>query len=352
MATDLETQEILETQLEINTIQPEQSAQSDQPEQPPQAGQPTDDPIETKQEIESENLIVNDNTNENANKFISQHVQSYIDSYGFNPAAFCWHWWFVDGDGTQTEQGNEDYKPCNIPQLQTEFHFKFTINENTLVQMIQTENSGPSFCAQPTPLSKLPSVLRLIKYPAPTWQVIDDDLSAWNQFIEMDVNGDGLISAEECRNFWLKKGKTAEEIAEIIRKLDSADITDADLDTDQVVDFWEFKTKFFAKQDAKFLNDDFLVRMSQYLFVILLPILCLIILYINPSVHISVLIGASIQLMYMVYFSTLGYYFWNGTVVKEDATDTTYLYRVFSHPGKGMFVYIIYAHFFATPHFV
>eukprot|EP01084_Bolivina_argentea_P056785 103870_1 len=255
--------------------------------------------------------IVTGNKVINEAEAIQEHL---LHDFGFDPKAYCWQ--YVD------KEGNLNPELFNVPMLQVHHHIFGDIKPTTPVQMTKPDPKWSVQCPEPTELNKLDKVWHEVQYPRCTWHIINDDCNIVDKFHEFDVDGDGYVNAEEVKGYWQQRGLNNEEIEAKI-----AEMLSADKERDNKVNYLEFKRRFFVVPDH-FFNDDFRIRASRYAFAICIPLLCLLVLAFNPDIKVSVVLGISVQVMYLVYFATLGYYFWHSY-----QEDDRYLYRVFSRPG-------------------
>eukprot|EP01084_Bolivina_argentea_P127256 225088_1 len=177
-----------------------------------------------------------------------QHLsvdERLFEIYGFNPKAYCWQ--VVAEDGTLSE-------PANVPTLQVWHHRMNQIDALTRVQMIETETSGPSICPEPMELQQIFVLWHGIKYVRSTWEIMTDNMNVIEKFAEFDQNGDGFIDRNEVIQYWQFRGLDPEQIEGKLKLMSSAD-----KNMDGMINFFEFKRRFFVIPE-NFFNDDFKIR--------------------------------------------------------------------------------------------
>lgn len=84
-----------------------------------------------------------------------------------------------------------------------------------------------------------------------------------------------------------------------------------------------------SKQITQCCNSDVRVRLARWSFITLVPLSVLTIIHNSNKMPLSFHIGLAILAMYIIYFMTISYFFYSGTIGQR------YLYRIYTRAATG-----------------
>ena len=115
---------------------------------------------------------------------------------------------------------------------------------------------------------------------------------------------------------------------ELIKNINSLS-SDAGLDKPTI---FEISSEKEAAKVTKFFNKDVKIRISRFCFMAFAPIIFLIaVTYEHDNFHLSSMVGIGVLIMYISYFSMIGYLFYSGSRKSKNRA----LFRIWTRSEAG-----------------